>query len=298
MSESFQPQENSNERTSGQELDALYAQFPKELQDHWDEKIGHLPVSEQIDRLKQVLVERKASHRTQESTNLLMPEGIAVYEHFPEEMRSVIEDIRQSDKRIEVGYGQAGHVVAHPTQPGVCYKVMFDDEQLPDGTNHIAEETKLLYHLAEKMDGHYGVRVPRVFAYVHEPDTSAMSMEFLNAASLRKIIERGEEELPEHFDFETFFSALERFVAEMHAMHFYHCDLHWGNVMVDRDTGMPCVIDCGLSTKSAIDEHDACRREYVKGGQKKELVLEYDTVNLAELRRKVRAYVNKRTKLR
>ena len=257
-------------------LEELLARLPTELQDHWSDAIDALPLGEQIQKITAVLEKRSEKKNLYHSAHLL-PDGIEMFESFPEDVRESIDTLRNSERTIEVGYGKAGHVIAHPSQPL--------------GTNDIARETEFQHEVCEQFDGSHGVRVPKVFAFISEPGTRAITMELLNAPSLRKVVKRKTEKMPENFDEEKFFSALEAFIKAMHERGYYHRDLHAGNVLVHRETGMPCVIDFGLSKKVAPEEGDPYREQVVENGHFVEIVLQSDTVNFQKLRQQVSDYL-------
>lgn len=274
-------------------VNSLLDEFPDELQESWSAKIDMLPLLQQIETLESALSRREISEEQVGGIfdlDILLPEGVEIFQQFPDDVKEMVEKLKLNENRIEIGYGQAGHVISSRSQPEVCYKVLFDKEKLPSGTNDIAKETSIQSSVWEQMDGHYGVRVPVVYGFIHEKGTRAMIMELLDAPSLRKVVERKAENFPENFDTDTFFSALEQFVRELHMKNIYHRDLHAGNVLVDRKTGMPCVIDFGLSTDTGFDEDAAYRAPYVEGGHFKEIVLQSDLENLKKLKHQVAEY--------
>ena len=54
--------------------------------------------------------------------------------------------------------------------------------------------------------------------------------------------------LPEHFDSDAFSKSLKTQVENMHNAGIYHRSLHMYNVMVDRETGLPKILDFGAAT--------------------------------------------------
>jgi len=276
-------------------LETLLAKLPEELADEWRDRFEdapkekQLPVEKQIAKIESIIAARKQEKPTLEAK--LLPEGVEIYTTFPDDLREIIEATRDGDRTTEVGYGQAGHVIADKElHPNICYKMLFDDEVLPDATNDIARETELLHSISGELDGFAGVRVPKVYGFIKEPGTRAITMELLDAASLRRIVERGTESFPETFDSKKFFTALKSFIEEMNKRGYYHRDLHGGNVLVDRTTGMPCVIDFGLSKFAPIDDGEMYREIVYKDGHSKEILLQSDTDNLNKLETDVRNY--------
>lgn len=275
-------------------VDALISRLPSDLQELWSHKLENLPLEKQVETLESLLAKRDENQKLKHES-LLLPEGVEIFESFPDDMRDAIEAIRTGERSIEVGYGKAGHVIANEElHPGICYKLLFDDEVLPLGTNDIASETEIQQKVGKLLDGAHGVMVPNIFGFISEPGTRAITMELMNAPSLRKVVERKKEELPKNFNFDTFFSALSAFIDDMHKQGYYHRDLHAGNVLVHRETGMPCVIDFGLSKFSPIEDIDTYRDMVVKDGQMVPNVLYSDEANLEKLKVQVQQYLANR----
>lgn len=271
-------------------LQKLFTKLPDELAADWEERVQDLPIEQQIEKIQAVISAREKQKQHTSKAELL-PRGVEIYTSFPDDLREIIEETRDGDRTTEVGYGKAGHVIADKElHPGICYKMLFDDEVLPEGTNDISHETELLYEIGEQLDGFAGVRVPHVYGFIKEPGTRAITMELLDAPSLRRITERRIAEMPEKFDEVKFFTALRSFIAELHARGYYHRDLHAGNVLVDKETGMPCVIDFGLSKYVPIADGEEYRETFVKDGQMVQLVLQSDLDNLELLEAQVRKY--------
>lgn len=97
-----------------------------------------------------------------------------------------------------------------------------------------------------------GVRTPKPFFAFSTLRMDGIVMEQLNATNFRRVIEKQTtegipDELPPGFDVQRYFGALERYVKEMHKLGIYHGDLHLRNMMIDRQTGLPYLIDFGKS---------------------------------------------------
>jgi tRNA A-37 threonylcarbamoyl transferase component Bud32 len=86
----------------------------------------------------------------------------------------------------------------------------------------------------------------------------------LDAVNLQLVI-NGDEMMPDNFNKEEFFDSLGEYVGEMHFQkNIAHGDLYARNIMVDRVTGKPYVIDFGrsvnmtnLSKQERIKKEDA-----------------------------------------
>lgn len=93
-------------------------------------------------------------------------------------------------------------------------------------------------------------------------DFEVLLMETMDAISVEDLIRTGES-LPKNFNYEQFCKDADEFIAKMHEGKLYHRDLHAGNVMIDRTTGSPVIIDFGRSTLSS--EEDAYTEEFRPG---------------------------------
>lgn len=145
-----------------------------------------------------------------------------------------------------LGEGGAGKVF--DLGNGVCIKLMVNRENSPnrdlyDLGNSPAAEAEFLHQLGRfKSEEVYS---PRVYGYYVGKRGAAIIMETLDAVNLQRAL-LGKENLPENFDFDDFFDRLEAYTQSLHAkMKIAHCDLDAKNMMVDRKTGRPIVIDFG-----------------------------------------------------
>lgn len=176
-------------------------------------------------------------------------------------------------KETKIGEGFTATVHADPDKPETCYKVL---KHIPQNgfmtasgrsvfVNNVSVEKQFLN---EVHDIATDVLIPKpLFCIeVEEPEKrkddepfQVLAMERLNAYSFRDIME-GNKSFPEKFlrngkgrFIKQFFRKLERFVEKMHNQtRIYHRDLHTGNIMIDLDEGHPCLIDFGMSSRSAF----------------------------------------------
>ena len=109
-------------------------------------------------------------------------------------------------------------------------------------------------------------RSPKVYCAFEDSGENGglkyLLMERLNAVSIEDIA-CGRAEIPESFNFDKFSVSLRKYIEDMHNIfNIYHRDLHEGNIMIDKVTGMPYVIDFGTS-KEFYGEGDPY--EVIKG---------------------------------
>lgn len=187
-----------------------------------------------------------------------------------EKLSEIGEIVSQGETKIGEGFTATVH--SDPENPDICYKVL---KHIPRNgfmtasgktvfVNNVSKEEEYLNKLHEIADE---IKVPKPLYSIEVKDTDkikdgnifqVLAMERLNAYSFREIME-GKKNFPEKFLKEggnflkLFFRKVEKFVEKMHTYtKIYHRDLHTGNIMIDLEEGCPCVIDFGMSAKSAF----------------------------------------------
>lgn len=174
-------------------------------------------------------------------------------------LEKIIDNILESGKDSEyfLGEGDAAqvHILGSRT-PKRAIKIIKRDAMAPGAKmfamNDIHVETEIAdaaYMLANKIKANIEIPEQKLSITQKRADGTKMQfsiMEAMNAVSIKDIIERGAD-LPEKFNREVFFAALEDFIKKMNAAGIHHRDLHTGNIMINKETGMPVVIDFGLS---------------------------------------------------
>jgi len=149
-----------------------------------------------------------------------------------------------------IDHGGAGWVYELPQ--GYCLKVMENrhispNRHLFDLGNSPRVEAVYLERMSHvQYEGK--TRTPKFFGVIDSSSSevkSAIIMERLDAENVQHIL-NGTASLPEQFDLETFFNDLEGFISKMHETHkLTHGDLYARNIMIDRQTGEPRLIDFG-----------------------------------------------------
>lgn len=132
----------------------------------------------------------------------------------------------------------------------VCIKIMKDrhlsaNKEMYDLGNRPIVEFALMEHLHDFKKG--GVRSPVAEACIESGESSMIIMEKLDAVNVQHVL-NGSEGMPESFNFEKFCGSLEEYIDGLHQEKgIAHLDLFPRNVMIDRKTGAPYVIDFGRS---------------------------------------------------
>lgn len=277
-----------NGPTIDQQIDAVLHKVPHEMAQKWEEETATLSAEEQLAELNRRFEQRQLKLRTVPRQRQ-SPVGVETVSVSPAAVRLMIENIAKGEHE-RVGEGKSGRVVASLRNPKICYKVFLPQDRQPLGTNDIALEADMQEYIGNLGEMH-GVRAPKYQHLVVNETVQAIAMERLPAASLEDIL-HGREELPETFDLERFFDALGEYMDALHERDVYHRDLHAGNVLVDRDTGMPYVIDFGHATRSSSDE-GVYQTEAIKSGHIVQVMLLSDTDQVTTLKQEMRRFMRR-----
>ena len=163
-----------------------------------------------------------------------------------------------------IGHGKTAEVVFIPEyKPDVCYKIIAEKrlEELYESTfNAPAFNSPKIeaYFLSKAGELSNKVRVPHPLCYWEGvSDTlgsfKVLILEKLNAFTIQDLL-MNQESLPPNFDLAEFSRRLTDFIENMNNAGIHHNDLTVTNVMIDRETGFPCVIDFGDAEKEFGDE--------------------------------------------
>lgn len=157
--------------------------------------------------------------------------------------------------------GGAGKVYGLPQ--GFCIKILDDRHNNPNSSilklgNSVTLESAFQERMSHiSFNGQ--TRVPRYLGNVRN-DTpggkNAIIMERLQATNVQHILNE-KEPMPEGFNEDSFFNDLENFINAMHSEGITHNDLEPRNIMIDRSTGMPRVIDFGQSSDTRFIKNQA-----------------------------------------
>ncbi len=157
--------------------------------------------------------------------------------------------------------GGAGRIYEFGPQ-GLCIKMMKERHHSAQSEmfqlgNSVSSESFFLDKIS-----HFeveGVRSPVFVEYFDGQENVGIVMEKLDAVNLQHIL-NGTDQVPDGFELDDFFDRLESYIDELHdRMKICHGDLEARNVMVDRGTGLPRVIDFGRSVYT-VGMDDRSRR--------------------------------------
>jgi serine/threonine protein kinase len=221
------------------------------------------------------------------------PEDIAEWEQANKDLDKITEElvveILNGGNALFLGDGMTAKVYLPEKNKVICFKIICyldqagrnipKDKLIRPTTNYLPNDQDNGYHLPEEevkfMRYVYtkgsDVKVPRPFSFAsfvrgNDGDTymvkehiHLIAMERMNAVSIKEVLEN-KKELPKSFNRQDFFKKLREFIVSMNEdTDVHHRDLHEGNVMIDIETGNPCVIDFGKATRGI--GHDNPYRE-------------------------------------
>ena len=174
----------------------------------------------------------------------------------------------------------------------------------PDGQDKricikIMKHTKSVYHVASRgNDPTEEFRIQSILASLNTDEVTkfprplqlmeckndfyALVMEELPASNLQNIL-LGVDPLSESFDVERCMYVLYKYVDEMHENGITHNDLEARNVMLDKETGIPYIIDFGRSA----------RVDYVEQSQQAESLRDSDYNNLERIEKELKELLEK-----
>ncbi|MEK7575128.1 MAG: RIO1 family regulatory kinase/ATPase [Patescibacteria group bacterium] len=182
------------------------------------------------------------------------PETPDLKSNLDEEL--VIKEIDALIARPEsfLGEGKTAEVRIMSGNENCCMKIVDDIRlnKLYDTDRPRYNSEKVEFDLLQQAHAISGkVKVPRPYlAWKIHTDTDrqigVLVMERLPAFSLKQIHEGAR--LPKGFNIQTFFSDLREYLERLHSeLNIHHRDIAEGNILVDKNTGAPYLIDFGDS---------------------------------------------------
>lgn len=216
-------------------------------------------------KLKAFLLARR------EALDKTVVKGIEGFKIDEEGLRRDIDnfDYAQSDQERLLGNGAVAEVfrLRGLYKTDCCVKIVLNENMYAQG-NTIEKEHNFLEKLQDVNVG--GVRTPKPFYSFSNLRMKGLVMEELDAFNFRRILDGFttggiKDQLPYNFDVDGFFSKLKEYLQHLHSLGVYHCDIALRNLMVNRKTGLPMVIDFGKARlASDLDKTNLNMPDYAK----------------------------------
>lgn len=181
---------------------------------------------------------------------------------FPDE-ELIVKDLEELLSRPEnlLGEGKTAEVRIMKGNPEYCLKII-DDQRLedlygPERPTYNDEEIEFsLLEQASKIQGDVIVPRPLLSWKISTEERRKIGiivMERLRAVSLKQIHEGVR--LPIGFDTPIFFQLLQEYLERLHEeKQVHHRDIAEGNILVEKETNRPCLIDFGDSVRVSSGE--------------------------------------------
>jgi tRNA A-37 threonylcarbamoyl transferase component Bud32 len=219
------------------------------------ENEGDLSHEEAVAKLKKIAVSRQniLDNPTIEYV------GTVEYEIEQEQAINFVRNVRMAKSNPDnfLGNGAVADVcslgkINNGANP-ICAKFIINNDRYGEG-NDIRKETFFNDLLRDLEIA--GVRAPKPLYIISTHDLKFLVMEEFVATNFKRILEKQttkgiKDELPENFNLDEFFSNLKKYLEEIHKMGIYHGDIALRNIMVDRETSRPRLIDFGKAKLEA-----------------------------------------------
>ena len=181
------------------------------------------------------------------------------------ELIEKIYEIARSENSI--GKGMTAEVFISKTNPDICYKIIHNDGDYKF-RHSVYDEGEILAK-AEKISRSLNIRVPKPHYSIlakgeHGDEFEVLVMDRLHSSSIKDIL-ANDLDVPENFDFKEFTSTVELFFSKLHEQNIYHRDAHGGNIMLENETGTPCIIDFGASIEMMLHNEDPYQQTNSQG---------------------------------
>lgn len=177
-------------------------------------------------------------------------------------------------KERELGVGKSADVYLEDFQEGnLAYKIVRDI--VFQFQNNVKTEAELMIK-AKDLAGD-DVIIPTPYArlfykndskkfYKDKKDLEVLVMKAIDGVTVQEALE--DHAFISQIDINDFRSRLKRFVEKMHENNLYHRDMHDRNIMIDRETLKPVVIDFGVSVIAFGEDkpyHEKVFRDFGRG---------------------------------
>lgn len=200
---------------------------------------------------EKISVKELSSQETLEEKVLGLDEHINS-EKFKKKVELFCKEVLIKDNIVDSG-NFAQVFAEENTYEGLCFKKI---KPLAEPRNNVHQEGDILRRI-QNIDEEVKTPAPFLSADYHTINSkgnpikkSVLVMEKMNAITFREILgieisQENRKVLPENFDPELFFKKLEVFFEKIHKVGVYHCDVSYANLMIEKETNTPIVIDFG-----------------------------------------------------
>lgn len=240
------------------EIERLLDLLPHELKGRWQHEVENLEPSDAVAKLEEIVAKRTS----------VMTHGSVHYsaeaEHDPvlyEGLKRVVAGLESShgDPTLFLGDGNVAEVYRVNYEPRICIKSVVNEEAYQNG-NTIYQEGDFLEKLNFlEVDG---VRTPKFYFYHDTQRLRSLGMETIEGASLSKIVTGAVDfQNIKDINVDEYYASMKRYIEAMHEQNIFHGDLFERNIMIDKATLKPRIIDFGKSKLAYFDQDIGGYRE-------------------------------------
>jgi serine/threonine protein kinase len=152
-----------------------------------------------------------------------------------------------------IGEGRTAEVKKIGAHEELCLKIIHSKDFKGKKSVYRAHKEMKFLELAKQ--NQLPVPTP-VYALETDEENDYLFMETIKGMSCKDLVEKDLiNELPDSFNFRTFFAGIRNTLEKMHDKKIYHRDLHWGNIMIDIN-GNHVIIDFGDAKVKDLESED------------------------------------------
>ena len=244
------PIDDSLEIPETEDWEEIVENLPDELRKHWATKLMPLVEAGEITNVDACRIVREAIAKRAKALGAYVTHDEQKSEKSIEQTSIFQRLMETQTAEHEIGSGNVAKVYEVAGAEDFCLKVVWNQDAYKE-ENTVSQESYFLETLSNFTVA--GVRTPHYVDFFSGLQMNAILMERINGSGLDKIM-AGEEEFPAKFSFEDFFRRLEEYFEALHKKNIFHMDVFPRNIMVDRETGLPVVIDFGKSKHKYFSE--------------------------------------------
>lgn len=231
--------------------DVVYDAFSeKELQNRWLNKLRPLVLAGTISNAEACRMIDEAMAGRASAVGSYVPRAEQGSDRQRESSGIFDRLMETQTSENEIGRGNVAKVYEVAGARDFCLKVVWNQEAYKE-ENTVSQESSFLEDLSDfTVDG---VRTPKYIDFFSGLQMNAILMERIDGAGLDKIM-AGEEDFPDDFSLDDFFGKLKKYLEALHEKKIFHMDIAPRNIMIERKTGLPVVIDFGKSRHYYLSE--------------------------------------------